>query len=270
MKLQIIRIIRLLIVFFIAVSCSPDETNANRPNVSNPIARSLQVKKVTQITYGGSSGNDTEITDFIYIGNKLTGLHLTYNMIYTYDDELVYDGIKIIQINRSENGIPKNPILISYIGDLLTSMTYDFGQSRTDFTYLSGYLNSMKSYTFENGIPNLITSINYSYLSGNVSEEIKTDLFFSPVTSHILYTYDNKNSPLRGMNKYFRTIYSNEGFDGLSLNNPITRSYYNQGNGQNITNQHYVIEYNELNYPTNIKRLQENNNLISDTTIEYR
>lgn len=273
MKLKIIRVFILFGVVFLAASCTSDETDiqtGNRPDISDATAPSLQVKKITQVTYYGSSDNDTDVTDFIYSRNRLIGLHSQYDTGETYDSEILYDGIKIIQINQSHNGVVNNPIFITYTDDKITSSTSNVATNRTDFTYNNGFLRTIKGYMITSGVDQLTNREDYTYQFGNVTGLIKTDYYFSSPPSHIMYTYDNRNSPLKGMNKYFRLIYSNEGFDGLSLNNPLTRAYYSEGSQQNITTQHYIIEYNNNNYPTNIKRLSVNNSLISDTTIEYR
>lgn len=272
MNLQILRTF-LLIGIFSIVGCSDEDfqhADANRPNPALPSARSLQIKKVVQRTYDGT-GYDTSTTDYIYDGNKLVRLHLVDDVNNVYDTEIIYNGVRIIQFNTSLDGVPRSPDYFNYIGDQISSITSndDNQDYRTEYSYSNGNLNSVKQYQIVDQVSELISSIDYAYGSGNVLEEIKM-FAWDPTPSHTFYTYDNKNNPLRGMNKYLRLVLSSEGFNGLSFNNPLTKSYYRENNPSNINAQHYQIEYNNNNYPISIKRFSENDFLISDTTIEYR
>jgi hypothetical protein len=264
---------QIVLFFIVIVGCSDVENyskDSNRPSASVP-AHSLQIKKVTQITYSSSVSTDIDVTDFLYNDNKLIGTHSVSDMNHIYDTEIIYDGIKIIQINVEEDGIPSDSTYINYTNNFITSVSSGVNQRyTTNYLYNNGYLNLVKTYDVSSQMPELVNTVNYIYQSGNVVKQIRTNTFFGSIPSHVIYSYDNKNNPLRGMNKYFRILYANEGFDGLSLNNPITRAYYEQGNEENITTQYYQMEYNSNNYPTNIKRFSENDVLISDTTIEYR
>ena len=258
----------------LAISCSSDESDSissNRPSLSQPSVRMLQIKKVTQLTYYSSINFDMDVTDFIYNGNKLIGLHTVDDMNNIYDSEILYNGLKIIQLNQVENGIPGETTLIFYNGNMISSTISDQNQNyRTDYAYNNGFVSSIRRYYVGNEVPELLGTVNITYQSGNVVEEVRSSTTLGSVPTHITYTYETKNNPCRGMNKYFQMLFGNEGFDGLSRNNPITRSYYDEGNESNITTQDYQMVYNSENYPINIKRFSNNGSLISDTTIEYR
>jgi hypothetical protein len=274
MKLQNLRNFVTISIAVFAISCSSDETNtinSNRPSLSQASVRMLQIKKVTQLTYYSSVSFDMAETDFIYNGNRLIGLHTIDDMNRIYDSELLYNGLKIIQINQVENGTPSDTTHIFYNGNMISSTISDQNQNyRTDYSFNNGYISSRRQYYIGNDVPELLGTVNFTYQSGNVVEEVRSSAALGSVPSHITYTYENKNNPTRGMNKYFQVLFGNEGFDGLSRNNPITRSYYNEGNESNITTQDYQMVYNSDNFPINIKRFSNSGALISDTTIEYR
>ncbi len=255
------------------VSCSEGNEikgAASRPFLSEPVSRGLQLKKVTQVTYVTSMISETSVTDFIYSGNKLIGTHGQDDNSY-YDTQIVYNGNKISQIISQRNGNNSGQSSLSYNANFLFSSSNLY--ERTEFYYdSSGNLETKNQFYLNSalGTEEMVNTTSYTYQNGNVTQEISTDFGFGNSTTILNYTYDNKMNPTRGMNKYFRLIFQTEGFNGLSNNNPITRSYYQQGNQANPTIQTYQLEYNTQNYPVRIKRFSENNTLISDTTIEYR
>lgn len=263
----------LIVSAIVFVSCSDNDKTLNlakRPVVSEPIARGLQIKKITQSTYVTSMNTDISVTDFIYSGNKLIGTHGQDENSYS-DAQIIYNGNKISQIISQRNGSTQVQNDLFYGGIFLTSLENQY--ERTEFTYDSnGNVQSKKQFYLnpDQGTEQLASTINYTYQNGNVVQEERTDLQFGNSTTFLNYIYDDKINPTKGMNKYFRLIFQSEGFNGLSSNNPISRSYYQDGNQNSPTVQTYQLEYNTQNYPIRIKRFSENNTLISDTLIEYR
>lgn len=260
-------LIKVLYIFSIVsfISCSNDDKDNNTAPDANPIL----IKKITEtIYYGGQS--DTNVSDFTYENNVLKTV--AYNNIYK--TEFVYDGDKIIKLNYSKNGTADGFTSYYYTGDLLSyTLSGDNQEEKTEYFYTNNVLVSEKTGYLDQGKYIVQEKADYSFNEAkNITQSIKTSSVFGPETvSKQIYSYDDKNHPMKYMNKYYRLVFEIEGFNGKSTNNVVSReSYYPITN--TVPNYYkYEIVYNSNNFPTEIKKIGvSDNNLISKTTIEYQ
>lgn len=258
-------LIKILNVFCIAffISCSND----GGKDTSNE--KSILIKKITETVYY-SDGSDTSIMDFVY-ENEILKSVITNTR---YKTEFVYDGEKISKMNYFRDEVSSGSAVFHYNGDYLS---YIFSEGdpkeKTEYSYVNGILTSEKSGYIDDGkyIIQREQSISYDQAK-NITQVInKSSLTGSEITSKSNYFYDNKNNPMKFMNKYYRMVFVTEGFGGETTNNVVSReSYYP------ITNEvpaYYISEiiYNNDNFPIEIKKIsKESNKVISKTVIEYQ
>ncbi|MEO7976107.1 hypothetical protein [Flavobacterium sp.] len=122
---------------------------------------------------------------------------------------------------------------------------------------------------------NILFKENYPFSSDNaknITQIInKSSLTGSEIISKDNYFYDNKNNPMKFMNKYYRMVFISEGFGGQTANNVVSRESYYPVNSE--VPKYYISEiiYNNDNFPIEIKKIsKESNNVISKTLIEYQ
>ncbi|WP_269233790.1 hypothetical protein [Flavobacterium flavigenum] len=260
-------LIKSLCVFCVVlfISCSNDDDG--KDNTSNE--KSVLIKKITETVYY-SGESDTSIMDFVYENGVLKSV--TTNT--RYKTEFVYDGEKISKLNYFRDNVASGSAVFHYNGDFL-SYIYSEGNpdEKTEYSYVNGVLATEKiGYIDENKfIIQSELSISYDKTK-NITQIINKSSFTgSEIISKENYFYDNKNNPMKFMNKYYRMVFISEGFSGQTTNNLVSReSYYP------ITNEvpkYYIndIVYNNDNFPIEIKKIsKESNNVISKTVIEYQ
>jgi len=270
MKLYSLIRISLLCGLFSLFSCSDDSQDVAE-TIQTPAENFPVIKKVTQFTDYGGSGSDTSVTDFIYNGSQLISAH-TVSGPQTYDSQFHYDGEKVTSVDYFENGVADGFTTLTYNGDLLTSTLSGSDQSeQTIYTYNNGNVATVKSYYPVGPNSQLQQSNTYTYTNGNVTQRLLENYVFSTSTYKNVYTYDSKNNPMRGMNKYLRLTLGNEGFDGLSINNPISWQDINPDTNTVSAEYYYEIIYNDADFPMEIKRFTASSDfLISETHIEYQ
>ncbi len=255
-------------VFFIFsivlfASCSNDNSNNNNA----PTPSTILIKKITETVYY-SGQSETNISDFVYENNVLKSI-LQDNK----KAEFVYNGNKIIKLNFFTNGTATGFTTFYYNGDLLNYVLSGNQDEKTEYSYTNGVLASEKS-GYLNGA-NFIVLENsvYSFNANkNITQSIKTSTVSGPeIISKEIYSYDNKNHPMKNMNKYYRQVFNIEGFNGLSANNVVSRESYYPISNTIPNNFNYEIVYNTDNFPIEIKKfLTSSNTLISKTIIEYQ
>ncbi|MEL1255745.1 hypothetical protein AAEO57_18270 [Flavobacterium sp. DGU38] len=260
-------LIKSLCVFCVALLMSCSNDDGGKDTISNE--KSVLIKKITETVYF-SDGSETSIMDFAY-ENKILKTVTTNTR---YKTEFLYDGEKISKMNYFRDNVASGSAVFHYNGDLL-SYIYSEGDpdEKTEYSYVNGILTSERSgYMDENKyIIQRELSIS-SDNAKNITQIInKSSLTGSEIISKNNYFYDNKNHPMKFMNKYYRMVFVVEGFGGQTTNNVVSReSYYP------ITNEvpkYYINEiiYNNDNFPIEIKKIsKESNNVISKTVIEYQ
>lgn len=269
MKLRSITAYLATIVAFSFFSCSEDDHKNTLINEPQPeeTETGLMVKKITQTTHFGGMGDEVSVTDFTYNDNQLTSTQ-TLAGGNVYGSEFHYDGFKVISVDYTRNGSADGLTTFYYNGEALNyTLSGESQEERTNYNFSNGNLSNITVY-IDGTAPVLLQSSNFTYSNGNVAQEMRTSPSFG--TSKLVYTYDGKNSPFKGMNKYLKLVMSNEGFDGLSASNPLTKKAYYPIDDTTPQEYYYILEYNEQNYPTLIKRYNsESDFLISETAIEY-
>jgi len=245
-------------------ACSNDDGNDNTTSKETPIL----IKKITEtVYYSGTS--ETTTADFEYENNVLVRI-LSGNR----KGEFVYDDEKITKINNFKDGILDGYSSYYYEGDLLRYvLTGENQDEKTEFLYENGVLLSEKSGYLAGSDFVVLDKKSYVFNeSKNMTQSIEISSFFGPeTTSKEIYSYDNKNNPMKYMNKYYRIMFGIEGFDGKTANNVISRESYYPVTTENPNYYDYEMVYNSDNFPTEIKKIARlNKTLISKTSIEYQ
>ena len=260
-------LIKSLCILYITIFSSCSNDDGGKDNTSNE--KSILIKKITETVYY-SDDSETSIMDFVYENKILKSV--TTNT--RYKTEFLYDGEKISKMNYFRDEVPSGSAVFHYNGDFLSYISSEGDpDEKTEFSYVNGILASEK-YGYIDGekyiiqrelsissdnAKNITQIINNSSLTG--SETISKDNYF----------YDNKNNPMKFMNKYYRIVFISEGFGGQTANNVVSReSYYP---ATNEVPKYYISEiiYNNDNFPIEIKKIsKESNNVISKTVIEYQ
>jgi uncharacterized protein YkuJ len=262
-NLQIKSIYALCILLL--ASCSTD----NESKDTIPDEKSILIKKITETVYY-SSESETNTSDFVYDNNVLKSVTSGTG----YKAEFEYDGNKISKVNYSNKGTASGFTTFKYTGDLLSSTLSGANQDeKTEYIYNNGILVSEVSGYFNNGTYVVQNEISYKFdQAKNITEEIKqSSMFGSQTTSKNNYSYDDKNNPMKFMNKYYRLVFSLEGFDGKTTNNVISRESFYPITAVSPSYFKYEIVYNNENFPIEIKKIsKQDNSLISKIVIEYQ
>lgn len=271
MKLQSLHTFFVATCVFSVFSCTDnDDKIEDLLPVDQPTEENiLLVRKVTQTTYFGASA-ETSVTDYTYQDGQLSQTQ-TITGTSVYGAVFHYDGEKVASVEYTQNGSADGLTTFVYDGDnLLYTLSGETQDERTDYTFSNGHLATAKTYYPVGPDEELLQSVAYLYENGNVAEELRSTFWFGADATKLAYTYDDKNSPFKSMNKYLRIVMGNEGFDGLSANNPLTKTTYNPVGEVTPEVFHYTIEHNAQNYATLIKRYDSSDVLISETAIEYQ
>lgn len=260
-------LIKILGVFcaVLLMSCSNDD--GGKDNTSNE--KSILIKKITETVYY-SGESDTSIMDFVYENDVLKSV--TTNT--RYRSEFEYSGDKIIKVNYFTNDAASGFTTFYYNGDFLSYTLSGVNQDeKTEYFYINGILSAEKSGYFDEGKYISQKELSYTFdTSKNITElRSKSSLFGSETISKSKYFYDDKNNPMKFMNKYYRLVFDLEGFDGRTVNNVTSREYYYPVTNEVPAYSNFEIIYNNDNFPIEIKKIsKESNNVISKTVIEYQ
>ncbi|MCP2028185.1 hypothetical protein L1276_003353 [Flavobacterium sp. HSC-32F16] len=252
----------LAVVLF--TSCSND--NGDKDNTVDP--KSILIKKITETIYF-SNDSETRILNFSYENNVLKSVTSDKNR-----SEFLYNGDKISKVDYFKNEIANGSTTFNYDGDLLKYTLSGANQDeRTEYAYTNGILASQKSGYLTDGNFIVQKQSIYSFDQNKNATEItdKSSLFGPETISKSKYFYENKNNPMKFMNKYFRLVFETEGFDGISNNNVTSREYYYPVTTETPVYYNFEITYNADDFPIEIKKIaKENNFVISKTVIEYQ
>ncbi len=260
-------LIKSLCVLYITMFSSCSNDDGGKDTTSNE--KSILIKKITETVYY-SDQSDMTIYDFVYEKNVLKSLITNTR----YKSEFEYNGDKITKINYFEDEIASVSTTFHYNGDFLShTLSGDNQDEKTEYFYVDGILTSEKSGYFDEGKYIVQRELMYTFdISKNITEITNKSAVFGPETiSKDKYFYDNKNNPMKFMNKYYRLVFELEGFDGKTVNNVTSREYYYPVSNDVPSYYNYEIIYNSDDYPIEIKKIsKQSNNVISKTLIEYQ
>lgn len=247
------------------MSCSNDD--GGKDTTSNE--KSVLIKKITETVYY-SDESDTNIFDFVYEKDALKSI--ITNTRYRSDFE--YNGDKINKVNYFEDNVASGFTTFYYNGDFLSyTLSGENQDEKTEYFYVNGVLATERSGYFDEGKYIIQNESSFTFdVSKNITDiKNKSSLFGSETISKSKYFYDNKNNPMKFMNKYYRLVFDLEGFDGRTVNNVTSREYYYPVTNEVPGYSNFEIVYNNDNFPIEIKKIsKESNNVISKTVIEYQ
>lgn len=263
MKTKYNSFLKIFILSLLFISCSNDDEDTN--NSETP----LYIKSITEEIYYSSTSSSINITNFIYENNKLIKSINQQDGSYA---NIYYDGEKVTKIdNLSADNILNDSSTFFYEGDFLSKVEFDSGSENYRLYYQNGKLIKSEYGAINNSVYQIGLSREYTYENSNITQVINNEVNNGTIyTSKNIFTYDNKNNPIKYMNKYLKLNYSNEVLNGLSENNKLTQDSYYPITNTIPSKFIYQYVYNSDNYPTNIKRLTHSGTLISNTTIEYQ
>lgn len=241
-------------------ACSSDD-NSNSSN-----SNSLTIKKITETLYEDGPEPYTYSFDFNYENGVLKNIQRENVKL-----EFIYEGDNIVKSNQYDGTTILESYTIIYEGNNIKALLQDDNNEKSEYVFQNDVLKSKTYYFSNDGIdwdPNEIT--NYVFTNGNVTEQRYSLLSGGVNTSKTTYTYDEKNNPMRNMNKHLRYLLPLYGFSLLNANNAMTQNFYNTLESTTPSQEsRYEIVYNSDNFPIEIKRIMGTNNLRSKTVIEY-
>lgn len=261
-KSLLIKILNILSIVLFA-SCSNNESDKD----TIPNEKSILIKKITETVYY-SDESDTNVLEFFYEKDVLKNV-----VSGQYKSEFVYDGEKISKVNYFKDGLASGFTTFYYSGDFLSyTLSGENQEEKTEYSYINGILASQKSGYFNGANYKVQEELSYSFdQAKNITEiKSKSSMFGSETISRSNYHYDNKNHPMKFMNKYYRLVFELEGFDGIAANNVLSREYYYPVTSESPSYSNYEIIYNDDSFPVEIKKFSKTNTLISKTIIEYQ
>jgi len=259
MKKQILIKSFLAAILLIVASCSGDDDTV--------LEKPVLVKKITETINFGSMPSETTTTEFTYDSNSV----LLFTTSGTDRAEFIYSGNKVTKSKVYRNGALRLTNNFFYDGNFLTKIVADDQeQSTTKFTYVNGVLSSMETGYYNGGNYVLAQKKDYVFNASNVSEVINKTYFFGESIGKLVYTYDVNPSPLKNLNPYLRLYFNSETLDGLSENNPLTRTAYYPVNSATTEIQHYDILYLHTDFPIEIRKITASNFVLSEAKIEYQ
>jgi len=259
-------IIKFLNILCIALFASCSNNESDKDTIPNE--KSILIKKITETIYY-SNDSDVNVLDFSYEKDVLKTVTSG-----KYKSEFIYDGNKINKVNYFVDEIASGFTTFYYKGDFLSyTLSGEDQDEKTEYSYVDGILASQKSGYFSGANYKVQKELSYSFDQAKniVQIKSKSSMFGSETISKSNYYYDNKNHPMKFMNKYYRLVFELEGFDGIAANNVISREYYYPVTSETPSYFNYEIIYNDDNFPIEIQKIAKaNNDLISKTVIEYR
>jgi hypothetical protein len=231
-----------------------------------PVNNDVLVKKITETVYYGTE-SETSVGEFTYQSNVLTRIDVgpTYQ-------EFVYVGDKISSVKQYANNVLATTQTLNYDGTKLLSIISDGASpERTDFIHNSNGLSAIEHKYFSGGEWITFQKDEYSFTAGsNIAERLRTSYLGGTSTSRSEYSYDSGNSPMRDMNPYFRLLSLYEGFDPKNQNNAVNQTSFTPADASAGVVYTYETTYNDLQFPTMIKRSAPDGTVISVTEIEYQ
>ena len=268
LKMKTHTLINIICAFCIMLFISCSDNDEGKDITVEPPVKQFLIKKITETIYY-SDESETSVSNFAYENNVLKSV--TTNI--RYKSEFEYNGDKITKVNYFRDEIAVGSVMFYYNGDFL-SYLFSKGNpdERTEYSYVGGILASEKEGYLEEGkyIVQREMLLSFNQAQNITQVTSKSTLTGPEIISEIKYFYDNKNNPMKFMNKYYRLVFVKEGFDGKSVNN-ITSESYSSSTNADVSYTNFEITYNADDFPIEIKKISKSNNsVISKTLIEYQ
>ena len=245
-----------LILF--AFGCNSDDSETTNSDL-------VLVKKITETIY--HSGNEeVRISNFTYQNNKLVSI----NNGNGHDLKIIYDGDKVIRTEAHDAEGPLRGSNFTYDGNNMIKIQTTDNQGKAEYTYTNGNVSTISYYGRTNNEFALLGIQSLTCSNGNISQVIIDDYQWDPSTSKTTFTYDTGNNPLRDISVYLRLSLVFEGINPINSNTTSSSSYYtNLNNALPSAVYRYETTYNASNFPIEIKKYDDSNNLITKTVFEY-
>lgn len=245
-----------LILF--AFGCSSDDSDTTNSDV-------VLVKKITETIY--HSGNEeVRVSNFTYQNNKLVSI----NNGNVHNLKITYDGDKVTRSEAYENNELLSTSNFTYEGNNLLKIQRTISREKAEYTYADGNLRTISYYAGTNDEERLRGVETYTFTNGNISQVINNNYEWDPSTSKATYTYNTGNNPLRDISVYLRLSLVFEGINPINSNITSSSSYYsNLNDALPYAVYRYETTYNATNFPVEIKKYGDSNNLITKTVFEY-
>lgn len=240
------------------VSCSRDNDDAGlTPNPNNPTTPAETPVLLTKVVNTEENG-DVETTQFEYDGDKVTKISISarngteaYEAVYTYTGDL----ITFIKQKEGDGETSETTIAYDDQKRLKTSTKISRGNT-TVSTYTRHYTHNadgtvvvreIRKREYINGsFPNTESekTITYTIVNGLITKVENTE---SGYTSTDVYTYDDKNGPLKNIRGIKELVLENFDDGGVSS---LKHNYTSVVSGQETYS--YSYEYNANGYPKKV------------------
>ncbi|HEX8268703.1 MAG TPA: hypothetical protein VF581_02315 [Flavobacterium sp.] len=231
-----------------------------------PVDNGVLIKKITEtLSFGTES--QISVAEYIYQGSVLT--RISHDNAY---QEFEYLGNKINTRKSYLQGELVATHTFIYEGDQLMQINSDQSSGdRVLFMYNVNGLAAMDHQLFNGSDYQTYQRENYVYAAGgNIGQRSRIYFGTPTTTTRSEYTYDTGNSPMRDMNPYLKLSQEYEGFLPLNQNNPLVQSAFTPSDATTGESYTYEYVYNDLQFPTEIRRKAANGTVISLTEIEYQ
>lgn len=236
------------------ISCSRDNDDvATTPNPENPTTATETPVLLTKLVNVEENG-DVEITNFEYDGDKLTKIYGGYTGGgWSHESVITYTGDLITSIKGKDTG-----------GEEETTLTYDeqkrlkqvvnIDKEPTRITTITrNYTHNAdgtvvvreieKTENINSPFPNTETekTMTYTVVNGLIT---KVEHNENGSVSTDIYTYDDKNAPLKNIRGIKEAIFEFFGEGAISFL-PHNMTSFKEGSGTDT----YEYKYNDENYP---------------------
>ncbi|MFC6098222.1 hypothetical protein ACFPVY_16345 [Flavobacterium qiangtangense] len=252
-----------LFLISLALGCSSDDSNVDSPE--NNETELVLVKKITETVY---YDNQEEVlaSNFTYENNKLVKIDNGSD----YDLRITYDGNKVLFSKGYVNNQLNSTSSYIYEGDNLVKIQMESSE-KAELTYVNGNLASISYYSGYNDSWSLLGKETYTFNNGNISQVIDQNSNGGMnSTSKSTYVYGSGKNPFKDLNFYLRLTLEFEGIHPLNTNIATSSNYFNNLEATTPSSQFtFQTIYNSENFPTEIKRYDNSNNLLTKTAIEY-
>jgi uncharacterized protein YcfL len=250
-----------LFLIAFAVGCSSDDSTTE--DTTNP--QLVLIKKITETVYYSDQEN-VLVSNFTYEDNKLVKIDNGSD----YYLKITYNGDKVTFSKAYLNNELHSTSAYTYEGNNLVKIQME-NSEKAVYTYTNGNLGTISYFTSSNNDWWLLGKETYTFANGNIAQVIDNNtnggMTFNSKTT---YAYGNGKNPFQDLNLYLRLSLEFEGATPINTNIATSSNYYNTLEATTPSHQFtYQTTYNAANFPTEIRKYDSANDLITKTTFEY-